>query len=126
MPRKKDNDEFKQRRNGYNRVYTRYRVPNYKNMTKPTNNTINKQQEKETNVNVNQKMIEMMQTIQQNIKELNTTMSYLNQRITKIEKQVGIKTPIQINVSSNSENSGNKNQDNMSQLVFRTNRIESN
>ena len=82
---KKDNDEFKQRRNGYNRVYTRYRIPNYKNMTKPTHNTINKQQEKETNVNVNQKMIEMMQTIQQNIKELNTTMSYLNQRITKIE-----------------------------------------
>jgi len=77
-------------------------------MTKPTHNTINKQQEKETNVNVNQKMIEMMQTIQQNIKELNTTMSYLNQRITKIEKQVGIKTPIQINVSSNTENSGNK------------------
>ena len=54
-------------------------------MTKPTHNTINKQQENETNVNVNQKMIEMMQTIQQNIKELNTTMSYLNQRITKIE-----------------------------------------
>src|SRR2546421_2984939 len=73
MPEKKDNDEFKQRRNGYNKVYTRYRVPNYKNMTKPTNNTINKQQEKETNINVNQKMIEMMQTIQQNIKELNTT-----------------------------------------------------
>src|SRR2546421_6251572 len=99
MQRKKEYDEFKQRRNGYNRVYTRYRVPNYKNMTKPINNTINKQQEKETNVNVNQKMIEMMQTIQQNIKELNTTMSYLNQRITKIEKQVGIKTPIQTNVS---------------------------
>ena len=51
----------------------------------------------------------MMQTIQQNIKELNTTMSYLNQRITKIEKQVEIKTPIQTNVSSNNENSGNKN-----------------
>ena len=47
------------------------------NMTRPTNNIINKQQEKETNANVNQKMIEMMQTIQQNIKELNTTMSYL-------------------------------------------------
>ena len=78
-------------------------------MTKPTYNTINKQQEKETNVNVNQKMIEMMQTIQQNIKELNITMSYLNQRITKIEKQVRIKTPIQTNVSSNTENSGNKN-----------------
>ena len=46
-------------------------------MTKLTNNVINKQQEKETNANVNQKMIEMMQTIQQNIKELNTTMSYL-------------------------------------------------
>ena len=86
-------------------------------MTKPTNNTINKQQEKETNVNVNQKMIEMMQTIQQNIKELNTTMSYLNQRITKIEKQVGIKTPIQTNVSSNTENNGNKNQDNTSQQL---------
>ena len=86
-------------------------------MTKPINNTINKQQEKETNVNVNQKMIEMMQTIQQNIKELNTTMSYLNQRITKIEKQVGIKTPIQTNVSSNTENSGNKNQDNTSQQL---------
>ena len=114
---KKDNDEFKQRRNGYNKVYTRYRVPNYKNMTKPINNTINKQQEKETNVNVNQKMIEMMQTIQQNIKELNTTMSYLNQRITKIEKQVGIKTPIQTNVSSNTENSGNKNQDSTSQQL---------
>ena len=89
MPRKKDNNEFKQRRNGYNRVYTRYRIPNYKNMTKPTNNTINKQQEKETNVNVNQKIIEMMQTIQQNIKELNITMSYLNQRITKIENKSG-------------------------------------
>ncbi len=114
---KKDNDEFKQRRNGYNRVYTRYRVPNYKNMTKPTNNVINKQQDKETNINVNQKMIEMMQTIQQNIKELNTTMSFLNQRITKIEKQVGIKTPIQTNVSSNSENSGNKNQNNTSQQL---------
>src|SRR5256885_12280532 len=62
-------------------------------------------------------MIEMMQTIQQNIKELNTTMSYLNQRITKIEKQVGIKTPIQTNVSSNTENNGNKNQDNTSQQL---------
>ena len=39
---KKDNNEFKQRRNGYNRVYTRYRISNYKNMTKPTHNTINK------------------------------------------------------------------------------------
>jgi len=86
-------------------------------MTKPTNNVINKQQEKETNININQKMIEMMQTIQQNIKELNTTMSFLNQRITKIEKQVGIKTPIQTNVSSNNKNSGNKNQNNMSQQL---------
>ena len=114
---KKDNDDFKQRRSGYNRVYTRYRVPNYKNMTKLTNNVINKQQEKETNTNVNQKMIEMMQAIQQNIKELNTTMSYLNQRITKIEKQVGIKTPIQTNVSSNTEDNGNKNQNNTSQQL---------
>ena len=53
-----------------------------------------------------------MQTIQQNIKELNTTMSYLNQRITKTEKQVRIKIPIQTNVSSNNENSGNKNKNN--------------
>ena len=56
----------------------------------------------------------MMQTIQQNIKELNITMSFLNQRITKIEKQVEIKTPIQINISLNTENSRNKNQNNTS------------
>ena len=52
----------------------------------------------------------MIQTIQQNIKELNITMSFLNQRITKIKKQVEIKIPIQTNISFNDENSGNKNQ----------------
>ena len=31
---KKEHDEFKERRKGYSNVYTRYRIPNYKNITK--------------------------------------------------------------------------------------------
>src|SRR3990170_5259287 len=105
---KKDNDDFKQRRQGYNKVYTRYRVPNYKNITKavqkPTTSTgLTK------NNSFNQQMLESMNAIQQSIKEMNLTLQYLNQKITKIEKQVGIKTPI----SPNTEQNLNKNNNNL-------------
>lgn len=113
---KKDTDEFKQRRKGYTRVYTRYRVPNYKNMTKPTTNTTNYQQEKKPENNFNQQMLESMNMIQQSIKEMNATLTYLNQRITKIEKQVGIKTPTQISVSTSDKNENtNTTQNNVQQ-----------
>src|SRR5688572_5399681 len=93
---KKDNDEFKQRRQGYNRVYTRYRVPNYRNITKPSQKPTMLTEKTKDN-NFNQHMLDSLNAIQQSIKEMNATLHYLNQRITKIEKQVGIKTPTQMN-----------------------------
>ena len=113
---KKDNDEFKQRRQGFNRVYTKYRVPNYKNLTK-TNNANVKQQEEQNGKGFNQQMINSMNAIQQSIKEMNATLTYLNQRITKIEKQVGIKTPTQINITSKSNTEESKDGNNNNQQI---------
>ena len=100
-------------------MYTKYRVPNYKNLTK-INNTNAKQQEEQNGKGFNQQMINSMNAIQQSIKEMNATLTYLNQRITKIKKQVGIKTPTQINITSksNTEESkdGNNNNQHINQL----------
>ena len=104
---KKDNDEFKQRRQGYNRVYTRYRVPNYRNITKPSQKPTMLTEKTKDN-NFNQHMLDSLNAIQQSIKEMNATLHYLNQRITKIEKQVGIKILTQMNIGQNSnENDSN-------------------
>ena len=120
LSRKKDNDEFKQRRQGFNRVYTKYRVPNYKNLTK-TNNANVKQQEEQNGKGFNQQMINSMNAIQQSIKEMNATLTYLNQRITKIEKQVGIKTPTQINITSKSNTEKSKEGNNNNQQINQLN-----
>ena len=106
---KKEHDEFKKRRKGYSNVYTRYRIPNYKNITKQnpkkTEYVTNK---KIDNNNINQQLLESMNTIQQTIKEMNATLQYLNQRITKVEKQIGIKAPAQIVTTSPMQNNNNE------------------
>ena len=50
---KKENDDYKQRRKGYSKVYTKYRVPNYKNITKANTTSPNKQQEQKIENNFN-------------------------------------------------------------------------
>ena len=67
-------------------------------------------------------MLESMNAIQQSIKEMNLTLQYLNQRITKIEKQVGIKTPIPLNTEQNL----NKNNNNLIITTQQTNTTQQN
>ena len=62
----------------------------------------------DNNNNINQQLLESMNTIQQTIKEMNATLQYLNQRITKVEKQIGIKTPAQIVTTSPMQNNNNE------------------
>ena len=87
---KKEHDEFKERRKGYNNVYTRYRIPNYKNITKqnPKKTEYVTNKKTDNNNNINQQLLESMNTIQQTIKEMNATLQYLNQRITKVENRL--------------------------------------
>ena len=61
----------------------------------------------DNNNNINQQLLESMNTIQQTIKEMNATLQYLNQRITKVEKQIGIKAPAQI-VTTSAPNRSNQ------------------
>ena len=80
MQRKKENDKFKQRRNGYNRVYSRYRVLNYKNMNNDKNRKTNQQQnEQNNNMNAStSNLLTAMKAIQQNLQEINNTLGNLN------------------------------------------------
>jgi len=113
---KVENDRFKERRRGYNKVYSRYHIPNYKKMGNESRNTDNKQPGNNVNQNtrsndINKLLLETMKGIQVNIKEVNNTLLYLNQRITKIEKQVGIKTPARedIAITLNEKSKGKEN-----------------
>jgi hypothetical protein len=109
---KKEHDEFKERRKGYSNVYTRYRIPNYKNITKqnPKRTEYVTNKKTDNNNNINQQLLESMNTIQQTIKEMNVTLQYLNQRITKVEKQIGIKAPAQMSITTSSMQNNNNEQ----------------
>jgi len=73
--------------------------------------TEQQQQEQNTNTNINTpNLLTAMKAIQQNLQEINTTLGNLNQRITTIEKRVGIKTPVAQTIGTTPTNTGKPNE----------------
>ena len=120
---KQESENFKQRRQGFSKVYSQYKVPNYRNLTGINNNNNNNNNtnrnnylgntEKHTKINEdsNKAMMEMLKTINNNINEMKNTIQYINSKLIKVEKQIGIKTPPLTQGNTNNNSNENNNQE---------------